>query len=74
MKKSKSILANKDEAAPIEHPQKANDLHRIKSQVLAKIGKPPRLDRVEVSRHHGTTAPSTVLTSGSGLSRIGTSP
>ena len=26
---------------------------RIKAQVLAKIGKPPRLDRVEVSRHHG---------------------
>lgn len=25
----------------------------IKSQVLAKIGKPPRLDRIEVSRHHG---------------------
>jgi hypothetical protein len=24
----------------------------IKSQVLAKIGYPPRLDRVEVSRHH----------------------
>ena len=25
---------------------------KIKSQVLAKIGKPSRLDRVEVSRHH----------------------
>jgi hypothetical protein len=25
---------------------------KIKSQVLAKIGKPPRLDHVEVSRHH----------------------
>jgi hypothetical protein len=25
---------------------------KIKSQVLAKIGRPPRLDRVEVSRHH----------------------
>jgi hypothetical protein len=29
-----------------------NHLEKIKSQVLAKIGKPPRLDRVEVSRHH----------------------
>ena len=30
-----------------------NHTEKIKSQVLAKIGKPPRLDRVEVSRHHG---------------------
>jgi len=29
-----------------------NPTERIKLQVLAKIGKPPRLDRVEVSRHH----------------------
>ena len=29
-----------------------NHTERIKSQVLAKIGKPLRLDRVEVSRHH----------------------
>ena len=29
-----------------------NHAERIKSQVLAKIGKPPQLDRVEVSRHH----------------------
>ena len=29
-----------------------NHTGRIKSLVLAKIGKPPRLDRVEVSRHH----------------------
>ena len=29
-----------------------NHTERIKSQVLAKIGKPPRLDHVEVSRHH----------------------
>ncbi len=28
-----------------------NHTGRIKSQVLAKIGKPPRLDHVEVSRH-----------------------
>jgi hypothetical protein len=30
-----------------------NHTERIKSQVLAKIGKLPRLGRVEVSRHHG---------------------
>jgi hypothetical protein len=30
----------------------ANHTEKIKSQVLAKIGKPPRLHRVEVSRHH----------------------
>jgi hypothetical protein len=29
-----------------------NHTEKITSQVLAKIGKPPRLDRVEVSRHH----------------------
>jgi hypothetical protein len=29
-----------------------NHTEKIKSQVLAKIGKPPRLDRVEVSQHH----------------------
>jgi hypothetical protein len=29
-----------------------NHTEKIKSQVLAKIGKPPRLDHIEVSRHH----------------------
>ena len=29
-----------------------NHTETIKSQVLTKIGKPSRLDRVEVSRHH----------------------
>ena len=32
--------------------EQPNHTERIKSQVLAKIGRPPRLDRVEVSRHH----------------------
>ena len=45
---------NKDEAAPVKQPQEVNHNERIKSQVLATIGKPPRLDRVEVSRHHGS--------------------
>ena len=31
-----------------------NHTERIKSQVLAKIGTPPRLDHVEVSRHHNS--------------------
>lgn len=31
-----------------------NHTERIKSQVLAKIGKPPRLARVEVSRQYGS--------------------
>ena len=35
---------------PVAAPNYAEE---IKSQLLAKIGKPPRLDRVEVSRHHG---------------------
>ena len=41
--------ANWKEDEPVEMP---NHSEKIKSQVLAKIGKPPRLDRVEVSRHH----------------------
>jgi hypothetical protein len=36
-----------------EEPVVPNHTEKIKSQVLAKIGVPPRLDRVEVSRHHG---------------------
>jgi hypothetical protein len=53
MEKVKKTPANKDEAPPVEQPQAVIHTERIKSQVLAKIGKPPRLDRVEVSRHHG---------------------
>jgi hypothetical protein len=29
-----------------------NHTEKIKSQVLAKVGRPPRLHRVEVCRHH----------------------
>ncbi len=54
MEKAKKAPTNKDETVPVEQPQEANHTERIKSQVLAKIGKPPRLDRVEVSRHHGS--------------------
>ena len=41
--------AKKEEPAAVP-----NHTEKIKSQVLAKIGKPPRLDRVEVTRHHGS--------------------
>ena len=49
MKNTKKASLNKNEAAVVEQP---NHTERIKSQVLAKIGKPPRLDRLEISRHH----------------------
>ena len=29
-----------------------NHTEKIKSQVLAKVGTPPRMQRVEVSKHH----------------------
>jgi hypothetical protein len=48
MKTAKKTLPIKGEAVA-EQP---NHTERIKSQVLAKIGKLPRLDRLEVSRHH----------------------
>jgi len=54
MENVKKTPANKGEAASMRPPQEANHARRIESQVLAKIGRPPRLDRVEVSRHHGT--------------------
>ena len=47
MEKIEKAAPKKEE--PLAVP---NHTERIKSQVLAKIGKPPRLDRVEVSRHH----------------------
>jgi hypothetical protein len=44
-----------EKAAPKKEEPAAVPNHRdkIKSQVLAKIGKLPRLQRVEISRHHG---------------------
>ncbi len=47
MEKAKNTSPNKVEAAAAP-----NHTEKIKSQVLAKIGKPPRLDRLEISRHH----------------------
>ena len=51
MEKTKKIFPNKDEAAAAEQLE-PNHTAKIKSQVLAKIGRPPRLDHVEVSKHH----------------------
>jgi hypothetical protein len=47
MEKVEKAATKKEE--PVAAP---NHTERIKSQVLAKTGKPFRLDRVEVSRHH----------------------
>jgi hypothetical protein len=47
MEKVEKATTKKEE--PVAVP---NHTQKIKSQVLMKIGKPPRLDRVEVSRHH----------------------
>ena len=47
MDKPKTAAPKKE--APVAVP---DHTEKIKSQVLAQIGKPPRLDRVEVSRHH----------------------
>ena len=47
MEKVEKAAPKKEE--PVVVP---NHTEKIKSQVLAKIGKPPRLDHVEVSRHH----------------------
>ncbi len=51
MEKAKKTLPNKGEPATVEQP-KPNHTEKIKSQVLAKIGNPPRLHHVEVSKHH----------------------
>ena len=47
-------MAKVDQAAPKkDEPVALSDLtEKIKSQVLEKVGRPPRLHRVEVGRHH----------------------
>ncbi len=47
MEENKTAIPKQDEPEAVP-----NHSEKIRSQVLAKIGKPPRLDRVEVSRHH----------------------
>ena len=51
MENTKNIPTNNNEAVAVEQPE-PNHTAVIKSQVLAKIGKPPRLDRVEVCKQH----------------------
>jgi hypothetical protein len=51
MAKTKNIPTDKGETAA-EQPKQPSHTDIIKTQVLAKIGKLPRLDHVEVSRHH----------------------
>ncbi len=51
MEKVKNTPTDKDEPATAAQ-SKPNHTEKIKSQVLAKIGKPPRLHRVEVCSHH----------------------
>ena len=47
-------MAKVDHAAPKKDEPVAvsNHTEKIKSQVLDKVGRPARLDRVEVCRHH----------------------
>ena len=52
MGKAKDAPTPHKEPAPLEQPQRVDHSERIRSQVLAKTGKPPRLTRVEVSEHH----------------------
>jgi hypothetical protein len=49
MKKTEKNLPTNEEGKAVEQPSLTE---RIKSQVLAKIGRPPRLDRLEVTPHH----------------------
>jgi hypothetical protein len=49
MENVKKAAPKKEEAVALP-----NHTEIIKSQVLAKTGKPPRLERVEVSLHHGS--------------------
>jgi hypothetical protein len=51
MTKAEHMPTMEDAAAAVEQLE-PNHTDTIKSQVLAKIGTLPRLERVEVSRHH----------------------
>jgi hypothetical protein len=54
MEKIKKTVTNKNEPAVAEQHEQPSRRANIESQVLARIGRPPRLDRVEVSiRHNG---------------------
>ena len=51
---TEEIMAKVDQAAPKkdEPVAESNHTEKIKSQVLEKVGRPPRLHRVEVCRYH----------------------
>ncbi|EMI41335.1 hypothetical protein RRSWK_06135 [Rhodopirellula sp. SWK7] len=51
---AEEIMANVDQATPQKDDPVGQSDHteKIKSQVLKKIGRPPRLHRVEVCQHH----------------------
>jgi hypothetical protein len=51
MAKAQKTARKKEEPAMVAQPE-PNHTAIIKSQVLAKIGKLPRLDRVQISKHH----------------------
>jgi hypothetical protein len=51
MAKIEKAAAKEKDSAAVKQPE-PNHTEKIKSQVLAKFGNPPRLDRVEVSKHH----------------------
>ena len=54
MQKVKNASTNQKETdAADQLTAETSHTETIKSQVLAKIGRPPRLKRVEVTRHHG---------------------
>jgi hypothetical protein len=52
MAKTKKTRLTKEELAAAAQPEQPSRQEKIKSQVLAKIGTPLRLDHVEVSLHH----------------------
>ena len=51
MAKAQKTVPNKEEPAMVA-PSESNHTEKVKAQVLAKIGKPPRLHRIEVCNHH----------------------
>ena len=51
MAKTKNTPTNEVKPAA-EQPKQPSHADRIKSQVLAMVGKLPRLERVEISHHH----------------------
>jgi hypothetical protein len=51
MAKVTKTLLNKEDSAAVEQSQSLDFKEKIKLQIFEKIGKPPRLDHVEVSPH-----------------------